>query len=229
MLLAADVVSVIRKVLGFELSPQAYRRLLDRFTGKQLSDVLSKAEIKTTGSREDKQERLLVSYVQPSEALRALSLAELRDLCRDANAAIAGAKEEVVDRLVDHFLLGSDLPQQREPAPSLPTEARLLDDQQFRALFSFLRGEDLTNVLVGIDSSRATGSKEVKVALLAGSRFSETTLLDKLTSKELEETLERLRIRANGSKKDRIERIVDAFRVATTTIVALAVDPSAKI
>jgi len=217
LVLAADVVPVIRRVLGFELSPQAYRRLLDHFTGKQLGDALAEAGIKTSGARDEKQDRLLASYVQPSEALRALSLAELRDLCRDTNAAIAGAKEEVVDRLVDHFLQGGDLPQQKISAPPPPPEARTLDEQQFRGLFSSLRGEELTEILMGIDSSRITGSKDVKVNLLVESRFSETTLLDKLTSKNLEETLDKLRLKTSGAKRERVERIVDVFRRATAT------------
>jgi hypothetical protein len=192
LMLAEDVVPVIRKVLGFEMDPTARRRLFEKLTAKQLGDALAAADLRSSGSRDEKFERLLVSYIQPSEALRALSLADLKDICREANAPVTGAKEDVVDRLVEHFSNGADQPQVLVPV-ELPPEPRVLNNtEQFAALFTSLRGEDLTEILVGIGSSRITGAKDVKVALLARSRFSEMTLLDHLRKKELEEILERL-------------------------------------
>lgn len=227
LMLAEDVVPVIRKVLGFEMGPAARRRLFDKLTAKQLSDALEAADLRISGSRDEKFDRLLVSYMQPSEALRALSLAELKDMCRETNAQIAGAKEEVVDRLVEHFLNGADQAQVHVQVPvELPPQPRVLNAEQFVALFTFLRGEDLTEILVGIGSSRITGAKDVKVALLTQSRFSEMTLLEHLRSKELEQILERLRLRTAGAKRERVERIVEAF-LQSTLPTATAVDANA--
>ena len=140
-----------------------------------------------------------------------MSLHSLKEMCRDTNAAVSGSKDEVVERLVDHFLQGLDIAID-EPPPPPPAEPRALDDSSFRALFGSLRGDDLTDILVGIDSSRITGSKETKVGLLESSPFNEATLLDKLTNRALAEILERAGIRTNGPKRDRIDRLVDRFR-----------------
>jgi hypothetical protein len=221
IVLAAELVPLVRQALGLEMSSESRNRLFSLFSASDLAEVLRQLSLKTSGNRDDKLSRLLSSYVQPSEVLRLLSLQGLREMCRQVNAASSGSKDELVERLVDHFLHSLDLrpPAVAAPDPPVP-EARELDATQFGALFGALRGDDLTDILSDIDSSRVTGAKETKVALLAASPFAEATLLGKLTNKALEETLLRLRLRAAGSKSERVARLIDAHRAASVSVVS---------
>jgi hypothetical protein len=150
-----------------------------------------------------------------------LPLQTLREVCRDANASVSGSKEDLVDRLVEHFLHSLDIrPSSEAPPPAAPPpEPRTLDELRFRAMFSALRGDDLSDILAGIDSTRITGAKDTKVGLLVDSPFSETTLLEKLTNRALEETLARVRLRTAGSKHERVERLVDYFCTAPESLL----------
>src|SRR5260370_35734001 len=200
VLLAEEVVPLVRQTLGFEMSSASRRRLLGRLSGGDRSEILGKCDLKTSGARDEKLERLLASYIQPGEVLRLLALQTLRDLCRDANISVPGSKDEVGERVVEHFLHSMDLRAVTDrPSPSpVEPEVRLLDDTRFHALFWALKGDDLTDILAGIESSRITGAKDTKVALLASSPFCEVTLLGKLTNRALEEALSRLRLRTAG-------------------------------
>jgi ribosomal protein L12E/L44/L45/RPP1/RPP2 len=228
ILLAEEVVPLVRQTLGFEMASASRRRLLGRLSGGDLAEILGKCELKTSGTRDEKLERLLASYVQPSEVLRLLPLQTLRDICRDANASVSGSKDELVDRLVDHFLHTLDIKPHSElpPPPLREPEARALDEVRFRALFSSLKGDDLTDILAGIDSSRITGAKDTKVALLVDSMLAETSLLEKLTNRALEETLSRMRLRTAGSKRERIDRLLEYFRTVHESLLGLDAPPS---
>jgi len=231
ILLAEEVVPLVRQTLGFEMGSANRRRLLGRLSGGDLSEILGRCELKTSGTRDEKLERLLSSYVQPSEVLRMLPLQALRDICRDANASVSGSKDELVDRLVEHFLHALDIrpPSELPPPTSREPEPRTLDEPRFRALFSTLKGDDLTDILAGIDSSRITGAKDTKVALLVESTLSETTLLEKLTNRALEETLARLRLRTAGSKRERVDRLLEYFRTAPEFMLGVDAPPASTV
>jgi hypothetical protein len=214
VMLAEEVVPLVRRVLGFDMPVANRRRIVSRLSGGDLAEVLGRCELKTSGTKEEKLERLLAGYIQPTEVLRGLSLQTLRDLCRDLNASVSGSKDELVERLVEHVLHDLDIrPLSDSPeAPKREPEPRVLDEQRFRALFASLRGDDLTDILTDIDSSRVTGAKETKISLLFYSTFSETSLLAKLTNRALEETLGRHQLRTAGSKRERVNRLVEYYR-----------------
>ncbi len=213
IVLAEELVPLVRQTLGLEMSADSRKRLLALLSASDLADVLGHIGLKTSGNREDKYTRLLASYVQPTEVLRLLSLQVLRDMCRSANATTSGSKDELSERLSAHFLHSLDLRPTVVVLPAArPPEPRALDGQQFTALFSTLRGEDLSDILADIESTRVTGAKETKIALLAASPYAEASLLGRLTNKSLEETLVRLRLRSVGSKAERVTRLIDAHR-----------------
>lgn len=213
IVLAEDVAPLVRKVLGIEMPSDNRGRLFEQFTGSDLADVLEGCGLKTSGSRDEKLSRLMLSYVQPSEALRYLTHGRLKDICRDANAAVSGSKDELADRLVHHFLHAFDVaPPPGNDVAAPDPEPRSLEESRFRELLGALRGDDLSDILAGIESSRITGGKETKIDLLIRAPFSETTLLENLTSKALEEVLYRERLRTAGSKRERIQRLIDHFR-----------------
>lgn len=219
IVIAEEVVPLIRQTLGFEMRNTSKRRLFERISGIELGEALGKCGLKTSGSRDEKLERLLASYVQPGEVLRTLSLQTLRDLARDSKATVSGSKDEMVDRLVNHYLHDLDVaPAQPDLPPPIP-EQRVLNDQRFRALFSALKGDDLTDILAGIESSRITGSKDIKVSLIVESIFSELSLLKQLTNKALEDALSRNRLRITGSKRERIDRLIEFFATAPEALL----------
>lgn len=228
VLLAEEVVPLIMQTLGLEMSEAARRRLYGRLSGGDLTDILGRCSLKTSGTREEKLDRLLAAYVQPAEVLRALSLQGLRDLCRDVSASVSGSKDELVDRLVEWFLHDQDLkgPSEAPPPVTVEPEPRTLEELRFRALFGALKGDELTDILTGIESSRVTGAKETKIALLVASPFSEVTLLEKLTNRALEDTLARHRLRTAGAKRERVERLVDYYRTMPETMLGVDAAPT---
>ena len=226
VLLAEEVVPLVRQTLGLEMPSANRRRALSLLSGGELAEVLGAHGLKTSGSRDERLERVLANYVQPSEALRLLSLHSLRESCRRLELVSSGAKDDLVDRLVDHFLHDTDIRTEAEPTPqSTPEpEPRVLDPHRLRAMFVALRGDDLTDILAGIESSRITGAKETKLTLVMGSPYSEITLLETLSNRALEETLSRLHLKTAGSKRERVDRLVEYFR--TVPEMLLGVDQS---
>jgi hypothetical protein len=227
VLLAEEVVPVLRQALGMEMPAACRRRLYACLSGADLSGVLTECGLKSSGSRDEKLERLLASYIQPREVLRHQTLQTLRDLCREVNVPSSGSKDELVERVAECFLHGMDVRPADEEAPIIPAEPepRVLSERSFRALFAALKGDELSDILAGIGSSRITGAKETKIALLVGSRFSEVSLLEHLTNRSLEDILARHRLRTAGSKRERSERMIDFFHTNEGPAIGMDAEP----
>lgn len=228
ILLAEEVVPLVRQTLGIEMASSSRRRLIGHLSGGDISEILGKVGLKAGGSRDEKVERLVASYVQPREILKLESLQVLRDLAKEVGASSAGSKDDVVERLVEHFLHDIDIRPRTEAPPPIvqEPEPRTLDPMRFRALFAALKGDELSDILSGIDSPRVTGAKETKIALLVASPFAEMTLLEKLTNKTLEDALGRNRARTAGSKRERAERLVEFFRTLPENLIDVEPPPS---
>ncbi len=206
--LPADLVPTVRQVLGMEGTLGSRKRLYEKINNEYLRSALEAAGLKLSGAKEERVQRLLDHYVQPREVLELLSLVDLREACRDAAVAVAGTKDALVDRLAHHFASGWDIRAPEPPAPPPPPEERILTPEAFTALFESLRGEDLSDILTGIDSPRVTGSKEAKVALLRECPLSEASLLMHLDAKQLESILSKRRLKLAGSKRERVTRLL---------------------
>jgi len=207
--LAEEVVPLVRQCIGIEMATADRQRLYERLAGAVLNAALGESGLRTSGSKDEKLLRVLEAYIQPSEVLRHVHIGGLRDLCRDLNCSVSGSKDDLVDRLVQHFQRRIDLQAPSDIPPPPPPEPKRLDDARFRMLFDALKSDDLTDVLAGIDSPRITGTKDQKVLLLWQSRFAETTLLSHLTNRSLEELLGVFDLKVGGAKRERIDRVVD--------------------
>ncbi|WP_147448541.1 SAP domain-containing protein [Corallococcus terminator] len=206
-----DLVPLARQVLGLEAGAAARKRLFERLTGADASGALEAASLRTSGTKEEKIQRLVDNYVQPTEVLTLVPLATLREMCREVELATGGSKDELVTRLVRFFALGYDIrPKPTDPPPP-PPEPRHLSPPSFEALFASFRGQDLSDILSGIGASRMTGSKEQLVQLLQESRFSEASLMMELDSKQLDAALVKHRLRAGGSKREKTQRLLELF------------------
>jgi hypothetical protein len=221
IVLPEELEPLVRQALGIEMPSESRRRLFSNLSAADLAEVLAQAGLRTSGTRDEKLARLLTSYVQPTEVMKGLSLQQLRDIARGAKAAVSGSKDELVEKLSTHFLHSLDIRSADVvETPPPPAEPRALEASRFVALFSCLRGDDLSDILEDIDSSRVTGAKETKVRLLVASPYGEATLLGKLSNRALEETLVRIRQRSSGSKGERVLRLVEFFGTATDSMLA---------
>ncbi|MFY0579293.1 hypothetical protein ACN28S_37975 [Cystobacter fuscus] len=61
-----------------------------------------------------------------------------------------------------------------------------------------------------------TGSKEQLVQLLRESRFSETSLMMELDSRQLDAVLAKHQLKTGGSKREKIQRLLDLFSLPST-------------
>jgi hypothetical protein len=226
LVLPDDFVPIVRQVLGLEMSTDARRRVVERISGQDAGEILQRAQLRASGSKEERRQRLHENFVPPSSMLGALGIGQLRDLCRDLSIAVSGSKDELVERAVAHFAADRDVATPEVEAPLPAPETKVLSEAQFDVLFSSLRQQDLSDILAAVGSSRLTGTKEQLLRLLRDSRFSEASLLMELSLKQLEHALSKHRLRTAGSKRDKVERLLE-HAVSTQATVAIRSDEPA--
>lgn len=214
-LLPEDLVRSIRQVLGIDMSRPSARRLYGYLTHHDLHEALAAVRAPTSGSKEEKIDRLVARMVQPRVVLRVrgIGLERLREVCKEIGAAVSGSKDEVVDRILAHVAAGRDILREPEPAPPIQDD-RSLSEERFRLLFSRLRGHELATILAQFDLRR-WGTKEQQIRTLWDSHRAETTLLNALSSTDLEVLLKRLDLKTRGSKLERAQRAIEYFASAS--------------
>jgi hypothetical protein len=210
-ILPEDVAPVIRNVLGLDMASAAARRLYGYLSHQDLYEALAAIHVPTSGSKEERVERLVAHMAQPRVILRlrAIGLERLRDICKDIGANVSGLKDDLVNRIIVHVAAGRDVHREPEPPPRID-EPRRLDEAGFSRLFTELRGQDLA-VILGEFDLRRWGTKETQVGALWESHRSEQTLLSALSSPDIEGLLRRLGLRTNGSKSERVQRVIVHF------------------
>lgn len=218
--LPEDVTPAIWQTLGIDMPAEHARRLFSYLSSQELAEALERAGSRTSGSKEARIERLILERIQPRFALGHLSIATLKEICRQADAAVTGNKDDLIERVVHHFAHGKD--QQEEiPPESRPMEPRLLSREQFETMFNALLHQELSDILRRFPELRQTGTKETKIQTLWDAHLSEFTLLGELMNRQLEDALHRIGQKLGGSKQVRIERIIAHF--ADVPIVASGV------
>lgn len=210
-LLPEDLAQVIRNVLGVDMSATAARRLYGYLSNAELHDALAAIDAPTSGSKEERIERLVAHMTQPRVILRlrTVGLERLREICKEIATNVSGAKDELVDRIVTHVAAGRDIHREPEPPPPID-EPRRLSEERFAHLFSRMRGHELAAMLSQFELRR-WGTKEAQVRTLWDAHRSEETLLSVLSSGDLEAVLKRLDLKTAGSKVDRTQRLVAHF------------------
>jgi hypothetical protein len=209
-LIPEDLALLARRVLGVEMSRPCVRRVFEHLPGQDLYEALSRISAPTSGSKDERVERLVAHMVQPKGVLRHVSVETLRKICRDIGAAVSGSKDELVDRIASHVEAGRDLDPESLPPPAPVEEARSLTEAQFASLFSVLRGHQLAGILATFELRRF-GTKELQIQLLWGSHRAEMSLLGCLSNAELESILQRLELKISGAKAERIARLIEYF------------------
>ncbi len=212
--LPEDLAQAVRQVLGVDMGRPAARRLFGYLSNAELHAALVAAGAPSSGSKDERIERLVGHMVQPKAVLRlrSTSAERLREICRDVGARSAGSKDELVDRLAAHVAAGRDIMKEPEPPPPIQEE-RTLDEHSFSCLFARLRGLELATILGQFDLRRS-GTKETQVGTLWEAHRSEETLLAALSNGDLEAVLKRIEMKTGGSKAERIKRLIEHYRDA---------------
>jgi hypothetical protein len=229
-LVPEDLVPSIRQVLGIDMSRPAARRLYQLLTAGDLQAGLKAIGAGTAGSKDERVERLISHMAQPRVVLRELSLETLKGISRSIETAVAGSKDDLVARIISHMAADRDLETAPEPDVHKP-EIRVLSEERFTVLFSFLRGHELAGILGDFDLRR-WGTKDLQVKTLWEAELAEATLLECLSNPELDVVLRRLDLRPGGAKAERINRLIEhftsldevAFRAVRITTPPLAAD-----
>lgn len=212
--LPVELVPHVRKALGVELSREAARRLLARLdSGSHLKAALGDHDLATSGSKQDRIERIVDQFVPMHRVVDTMHIAEARDLLRSLELPVTGSKEDLVHRIVEHFAAERDIEEredEHERGDAAP-EPRLLQREAFSSLFAGLTGHQLHTLLLAFDL-RTSGTKDVRISTLWDSPLSEETLLSKLKGPELEDLLARNDLAPRGSKAEKIARLIAAFR-----------------
>src|SRR6266853_3533231 len=207
--LAEDMAPLVRQTLGVDMPAQNARRLFEMLSNAELYEALQIVDARTSGSKDDRIERLLLHWVQPRLVLSTLPLDSLRRICRETSAAVSGSKDDLIARIIAYLAAGLDqAPVDDEGSPPVQEE-RVLDQARFILLFSSLRGHELSRILGAFPALRQSGSKEGRAATLWEAHRSETTLLSALMNREIEDALFRSGLKLGGSKGERIARLIE--------------------
>lgn len=226
MVLPEDLVPAISQTLGIDMPIDSARRLLGYLSNSELASVLETSGARTSGTKEARLERILLERIQPRVVLRTVGLPTLRDICRATDASVSGNKDELIERIVEHFAQRRD--QRVEETVEPPRrEPRQLELARFGTLFSALTHQELTDILRRFPELRQTGTKETRIDTLWLSHLAERTLLGELMNRQLEELLHRLGLRLSGSKGERVARLVAHFDETTPSTVMDAVASAA--
>ena len=209
LIIPVDIQPVVSQVLGIEAGPESCGRLYELLSATELETALNAAQLKSSGTRADKIQRLTNAVVSPSDVLGALQLPRLKAVATAAKVKTIGTKDQIIDRLIIHFGTNEDLRPPEEEPPAPPAEERFLDKEGFFLAFQALRAQELSDILASIGSRRVTGSKEQLITLLHESRFSEESLLKKLESKLLDVLLKTSSLKLSGNKQERIQRYLE--------------------
>jgi ribosomal protein L40E len=216
VLIPEDVAPSVWQTLGLDMPSESARRLLGYLSNSELAEVLESAGTRVSGTKEQRLERILLERIQPHVALQNVGLQTLKEICRSSEAPSTGNKDELIQRIIQHFAQGRDQIEPETIEVRIP-ETRRLQEAQFQTLFEALQHQELSDILRRQPELRQTGTKETRIRTLWEAHLSENTLLGELTNRQLEEVLQRLGLRISGAKHARIERIVAYFELAIPT------------
>lgn len=70
IVLPEELAPLVRQALGIEMPSESRCRLLSNLSAADLTEVLAHVGLRTSGTRDEKLDRLLTSYVQPTEVMQ---------------------------------------------------------------------------------------------------------------------------------------------------------------
>jgi hypothetical protein len=85
------------------VTDEAYKEALSMFTKSQLATVLAKKNLKKSGSKKQKVERIVNSLYSLSSTFESLKTGELANLCKLYDIPFRGRKADIIERIVHYF------------------------------------------------------------------------------------------------------------------------------
>jgi hypothetical protein len=219
LLLADEIAPQVRRALGVDMNTDATRRLYNSLPSTTLVAALAQLDLRISGSKSDRVDRLLRNWVQPTSVLRLLTGEELKSRSRSLGLAGSGPKEEVVERIANAYAQGRDIEVILEDETPVK-EPRRLTDVQFLSLFASLSLSDLQVILSPYPELNQSGTKDRRAQTLLGSNWSEQTLLGNLSNRSIERLLLDFDLRLGGAKGDRVMRIISHFEELSSGAVS---------
>jgi hypothetical protein len=226
--LPEETVILIRRAWGIELSGLQFQRLLDVLTNEDLRNILDSEGLNISGKADERKTRILDNYVLPRAALEAVNIESLREAARTLRCRPYGAKDEVIENILDCLDSDDDLRAKAEVEAQAAAEAaakaeeevvvpetRELSAVALSDLLGRLTNESLYDILSRLPGQRKSGSKEDRAKRLLDSTFSERTLLTKLNNEALHDVCRQLGLNPYGPKEEKITRLLEAYRSFT--------------
>ncbi|HLP48126.1 MAG TPA: BREX system ATP-binding domain-containing protein, partial [Candidatus Kapabacteria bacterium] len=218
--LADEVSMQIRRIWGIDLENEPYNRLLNMMTKTQLYNILEKTGLLVSGSKDEQIQRIIDALITPTDVLDALSIEELRELCRQAKSPVSGLKAEVIENIITHFDQERDLvDEEKDIKITLPIEPekRELDNQTLNRLLQKLSNDQLYDIL-SASYLKTGGTKEIKIKRLVESPWSEISMLNHLRRVDISNLCRKMGIQISGVKSELIDRLIEWGKTKTTEI-----------
>lgn len=87
IVIPTEVAPAVWQTLGIDMPTESARRLFAHLSNVELSEVLEGSRSRTSGSKEQRLERILLERIQPRTALHSVGLTTLKDICKATDAA----------------------------------------------------------------------------------------------------------------------------------------------
>lgn len=211
-IIADEVAVQIRKTFGVELMDDSYRRLLNCIKREDLGQVLAYYQLNVGGTKDAMIGRLLNSLVPTSDILGFFNLETLRELCRQENIQVTGAKSTVIANIIQFFDANMDLQLQESetaaPAPPPEPEIREMPSEVYAKILGTLSGQQLYDILHQ-NLLMTSGTKEEKVRRILDSYRSERAIFNLLRKEDLSQLCRKFTLPITGSKQELVGRLLD--------------------
>ncbi len=214
-----EIVFLIRRAWGFDLSIPQFQRLLESLNNDDLKRILESEGLGVSGTSQEKRARIIDNYVLPRTALESLGIENLRTVARGLQCRAAGNKDDLIDGLLDWLDSDEDIKilaeqntaaiQKEEPIVS---EQKELSPDSWRELLRHMTNETLYDLLSKLPDHPRGGNKERRIDTISNSPYGERTILAKLSNETLQELCRQIRINPYGVKEDKVGRILVAYK-----------------
>ncbi len=134
-----------------EMSCEDFKHVLEHLSNNQLQDILSGCYLKTSGSKEEKIKRLLVSNWSDRNILGRLRGSDLYQLCSKLDVKVSGLKTEKIDRIIEEVKVASQEVLARAEIEEEETYSDKADEKISLPKVEDLVSENVAKMPLGID------------------------------------------------------------------------------
>lgn len=212
IIVPSELIGLIRESIGLFIDSSKFIRLLDLISSDSLSNALVTKKLATSGTKQEKINRLIENFITPFDVLSLLTLEDLKNISDSVGCKKTGIKEELISRLVTYFHNDNDVILTNIEDEIEYVEDKILKEEEFIQLFSNFETSMLILLASRNDSKRKTGSKLDIVRSLWGLPVSEYTILSSMSNDDIRSELRKRELNTMGSKTELINRIINSIK-----------------